>query len=44
MYVDPVGCIDCGACVPACAADSIHALGDLTTKEFIARNAAFLGK
>jgi len=46
MYVDRVGCIDCGACVPACSADSIHTLGDLTEdkQEFIARNAAFLGK
>jgi ferredoxin len=23
MYVDPEGCIDCGACIPACTSDSI---------------------
>ena len=29
MYVDPEGCVDCGACVPACTSDSIHALEDV---------------
>jgi NAD-dependent dihydropyrimidine dehydrogenase PreA subunit len=28
MYVDPKGCIDCGACISACTSDSIHALED----------------
>jgi ferredoxin len=43
MYVDPEGCIDCGACVPACTSDSIHALEDLPEdkKDFIEKNADF---
>jgi NAD-dependent dihydropyrimidine dehydrogenase PreA subunit len=43
MYVDPNGCIDCGACVPVCTSDSIKAVDDLTEDQnaFIAKNAAF---
>ena len=43
MYVDPEGCIDCGACVPACTSDSIHALEDVPEgkEEFIEKNAAY---
>jgi ferredoxin len=43
LYVDPVGCIDCGACVPACTSDSIHAVEDLPEelKPFIGKNAGF---
>ena len=43
LYIDPVECIDCGACVPACTSDSIHALDDLPEdkKNFIETNAAF---
>ena len=46
LYVDPEGCIDCGACVPVCTSDSLHPIDDLTEeqKEFVARNAAFFGK
>ena len=46
MYVDPEGCIDCGACVPVCTSDSIKPIEDLTEeqKEFIASNAAFFAK
>ena len=29
MFIDPAGCIDCGACVPACTSDSIFTLEDL---------------
>jgi len=29
LYVDPAGCIDCGACVPVCTSDSIFAVEDL---------------
>jgi len=29
LFVDPVNCIDCGACVPVCEASSIYALGEL---------------
>ena len=42
MYVDPEGCIDSGACIPACTSDSIHALEDVPEekKEFIDNNRA----
>jgi len=29
LYVDPVACIDCGACVPVCPTNSMFALEDL---------------
>lgn len=29
LYVDPVACIDCGACVPVCPANSMFLLDDL---------------
>jgi len=29
LYVDPVECIDCGACVPVCPVSAIFALDDL---------------
>jgi ferredoxin len=43
LFVDPVECIECGACVPACTSDSILAVDDVPDdkKPFIARNAAF---
>jgi ferredoxin len=43
LYVDPAGCIDCGACVPVCTSDSIRPLDELHTEEqkFIALNAVF---
>jgi NAD-dependent dihydropyrimidine dehydrogenase PreA subunit len=43
MYVDPEGCIDCGACIPVCTSDSIRALDDLPEdkKEFIEKKAAY---
>jgi NAD-dependent dihydropyrimidine dehydrogenase PreA subunit len=43
MYVDPEGCIDCGACIPACTSDSIHAMEDVPEekKDFIEKNAAY---
>jgi NAD-dependent dihydropyrimidine dehydrogenase PreA subunit len=43
MYVDPESCIDCGACIPACTSDSIHALDDVPEdkKHFIEKNAAY---
>ena len=43
LFVDPVECIDCGACVPACTSDSILAVDDVPEdkKPFIERNAAF---
>ena len=46
IYIDPVECIDCGACVPVCPVSAIFALDDLPEKwnEFTARNAAYYGK
>lgn len=46
LFIDPVECIDCGACVPVCTSDSIKPVEDLTEEqqEFIASNAAFFAK
>ncbi len=46
IYIDPIECIDCGACVPVCPVSAIFALDDLPEKwsDFTARNAAFFGK
>src|SRR3954454_5949882 len=32
LYIDPVECIDCGVCVPACPVSAIFALEDLPDK------------
>jgi ferredoxin len=32
LYIDPVECIDCGACVPVCPVTAIFALDDLPEK------------
>lgn len=46
LYIDPVECIDCGACVPVCPVSAIFALDDLPEKwaEFTQKNAAFFGR
>src|SRR5689334_9410745 len=46
LYIDPVECIDCGACVPVCPVSAIFALDDLPEKwaEFAQTNAAYYGK
>jgi NAD-dependent dihydropyrimidine dehydrogenase PreA subunit len=46
LYVDPEGCIDCGACVPACTSDSIFVADEVPDdkKEFIEKNAAYFAK
>jgi NAD-dependent dihydropyrimidine dehydrogenase PreA subunit len=43
LYVDPDGCIDCGACIPACTSNSIFVVDELPEdkKEFAAKNAAY---
>jgi ferredoxin len=43
LYVHPVDCVDCGACVPVCPANAIFALEDVPDdkKEFIEKNAAY---
>ncbi|MES1261296.1 MAG: ferredoxin family protein [Acidobacteriota bacterium] len=32
LYIDPVECIDCGACVPVCPVSAIFSLDDLPGK------------
>jgi ferredoxin len=32
LYIDPVACIDCGACVPVCPVSAIFAVDDLPEK------------
>src|SRR5690242_13330034 len=46
LYIDPVECIDCGACVPVCPVSAIFALDDLPEKwkDFTPKNAAYYGK
>src|SRR5579862_3210876 len=43
LYVDPAGCIDCGACVPVCTSESIHSEDDLTDdlKPFVEINSKY---
>ena len=43
LYVDPVACIDCGACVPVCPANAVFALDDLPEDKasFTEMNAAY---
>jgi ferredoxin len=38
LYTDPVECIDCGACVPACPAWAMFAIDDLPEVEAVRRN------
>src|ERR1700678_3001824 len=46
IYIDPVECIDCGACVPVCPVSAIFALDDLPEKwkDFTERNAKYFGR
>jgi ferredoxin len=41
LVIDPVECIDCGACVPACPVNAIYLADDVPTDQepFIALNA-----
>jgi ferredoxin len=32
LYIDPVECIDCGACVPVCPVSAIFSMDDLPEK------------
>jgi len=32
LYIDPVECIDCGACVPVCPVAAIFAVEDIPEK------------
>jgi ferredoxin len=46
LYIDPVECIDCGACVPVCPVSAIFALDDLPEKwnAFTELNAKYFGR
>lgn len=46
LYVNPVDCIDCGACVPVCPVSAIFALDDLPEKwnSFTELNAKYFGR
>jgi ferredoxin len=46
LYVNPVECIDCGACVPACPVAAIFLMDNLPAKwkNFAERNAAYYAK
>lgn len=41
LYIDPIGCIDCGACIPECPVEAIYRDNELPTEweRFIAINA-----
>src|SRR5216110_956658 len=44
LYIDPVECIDCGACVPVCPVSAIFAADDLPDKwkHFTEINASYV--
>ena len=46
LYIDPVECIDCGACVPVCPVSAIFAQDDLPDKwkEYTEKNAKYFGR
>ncbi|HEY2236929.1 MAG TPA: 4Fe-4S binding protein, partial [Candidatus Angelobacter sp.] len=46
LFIDPVECIDCGACVPVCPVSAIFALDDLPEKwkEYADKNAKYFGR
>src|SRR6204780_5982382 len=45
LFIDPVECIDCGACVPVCPVSAIFAQDDLPEKgaSFTEKNATYYG-
>ena len=45
LFVDPIECIDCGACPSECEYNAIFALDDLPAdkQEFVAKNKAYYG-
>ncbi len=46
LFIDPVECIDCGACVPVCPVSAIYAADDLPDKwaDFATLNATHFGR
>lgn len=43
LFIDPVNCIDCGACVPVCEASAIFAADEVPENlaAFVAQNAQY---
>jgi len=33
MYIDPIACVDCAACIPACPVHAISESGDLSADQ-----------
>src|SRR5438477_171203 len=46
LYIDPVECIDCGACVPVCPVSAIFAADDVPDKwkSYTELNAKYFGR
>jgi ferredoxin len=46
LFIDPVECIDCGACVPVCPVSAIFAADDVPEKwqSFTEKNSGFFGR
>ena len=46
LFIDPVECIDCGACVPVCPVSAIFAADDLPEKwkHFEPKNSEHFGR
>lgn len=49
LYIDPVECIDCGACLPECPVDAIYdseedAIKKDGTDEYVKKNYDFFGR
>jgi NAD-dependent dihydropyrimidine dehydrogenase PreA subunit len=46
LFINPMECIDCGACVPVCPVQAIYAEGDLPDKwgRFVQANADHYSK
>ena len=46
LFIDPVECIDCGACVPVCPVSAIYAADDLPDKwkDYTEKNAKHFGR
>jgi NAD-dependent dihydropyrimidine dehydrogenase PreA subunit len=46
LFIDPVECIDCGACVPVCPVSAIYAGDDLPEKwsDYAEKNSSHFGR
>jgi NAD-dependent dihydropyrimidine dehydrogenase PreA subunit len=46
LFVDPVECIDCGACVPVCESNAVFPLDEVPPEQAgaIEKNATYFGR